>query len=117
MTILRAITLLCLRLNVVVKAQHVSGCFNQLADLLSHFQFQKFHELAPDADRTPTPVPNHLWNILAKIQVNCWMPVLLVIRKLCIKIVRIPSFPLKLQAKYSMASINRACHIVYFLLL
>ena len=65
MTVLRAITLLCLRLNVVVKAQHVSGCFNQLADLLSRFQFQKFHELAPDADRTPTPVPNHLWNIFA----------------------------------------------------
>lgn len=63
MIILRALTLLCLKLNIAFKAQHVSGCVNLLADSLSRFNFQKFHDLAPAADLVPTPVPSHLWNI------------------------------------------------------
>lgn len=63
MIILRAITLLCLKLNIAFKSVHVSGCFNQLADSLSRFNLQKFHDLAPDADPEPTPVPSCLWNI------------------------------------------------------
>ena len=57
MTILRAFTLLCLRLNVVAKAQHVAGIQNNICDSLSRFQLQRFHKLAPDADPSPTPVP------------------------------------------------------------
>lgn len=63
MTILRAFTLLCLRLNVVAKAQHVLGIRNNICDSLSRFQLQRFRKLAPDADLLPTPVPDHLWNI------------------------------------------------------
>ena len=63
MIILRAITLLCLRLNIAFKSLHVSGSFNQLADSLSRFNLQKFQELAPDADQEATPVPSCLWNI------------------------------------------------------
>lgn len=63
MTILRAFTLLCLRLNVVAKAQHVDGFRNNICDALSRFQLQRFRKLAPDADLSPTPVPDHLWNI------------------------------------------------------
>ena len=63
MVILRAITLLCLRLNIAFKALHVNGCFNQLADSLSRFNLQKFHELAPEAEQEPTPVPSCLWTI------------------------------------------------------
>lgn len=65
MTILRAFTLQCLQLNVVVKAQHVSGRSNGICDALSRFQLQRFRELAPDADQSPTPVPNHLWKIFS----------------------------------------------------
>ena len=67
MIILRAITLLCLQLNIAFKALHVRGCFNRLADTLSRFQLQKFHELAPDADPEPSTVPNHLWNIFKQV--------------------------------------------------
>ena len=63
MIILRAITLLCLRLNIAFKSLHVSGCFNQLTDSLSRFNLQKFQELAPDADQEATLVPSCLWNI------------------------------------------------------
>lgn len=65
MTILRAFTLQCLHLNIAVKAQHLSGSLNQVADSLSRFQFQKFKELAADADPFPTPVPSHLWDIFS----------------------------------------------------
>ena len=60
MSILRAFTLQCLKLNIAVKAQHLSGCLNRVAVSLSRLQFQKFRELVPDAEPTPTPVPNHL---------------------------------------------------------
>ena len=65
MSILRAFTLQCLKLNIAIKAQHLSGCLNRVADSLSRLQFQKFRELVPDAEPTPTPVPNHLWNIFS----------------------------------------------------
>ncbi|MEW8545793.1 MAG: reverse transcriptase domain-containing protein [Candidatus Thiodiazotropha sp.] len=65
MTILRAFTLQCLHLNLVVKAQHVSSSSNSVADALSRFQFQRFHQLVPDAEPFPTPVPNHLWSIFS----------------------------------------------------
>ena len=65
MTVLRALTLRCLHLNVVVKARHISGCSNQICDALSRFQFQRFRKLAPDADPYPTPIPNHLWSIFS----------------------------------------------------
>ena len=64
MTIVRDITLLCLKLNIAIKAQHVNGCCNQIADALSRFNFQRFFQLAPEADKAPTPVPSHLLNIL-----------------------------------------------------
>ena len=65
MTILRVFTLQCLKLNIAVKAQYVSGCLNRVAYSLSRLQFQKFRELVPYAEPTPTPVPNHLWNIFS----------------------------------------------------
>ena len=65
MTVLRAFTLQCLHLNVVVKAQHLSSTVNVIADALSRFQLQKFRQLVPDAEQFPTPVPSHLWNIFS----------------------------------------------------
>ena len=63
MVIVRAITLLSLRLNIAFKVLHVNGCFNQIADSLSRFNLQKFQELAPEAEQEPTPVPSCLWTI------------------------------------------------------
>ena len=41
----------------------MSGFFNQIVDLLGGFKFQKFRQLAPDAEAAPAPVHAHLWNI------------------------------------------------------
>ena len=63
MTILRAFTLQCLKFNVAVKAHHVSGKQNKICDSLSRLLFQKFRQLAPEADAEPTAIPHHLWEI------------------------------------------------------
>ncbi|MCG7866997.1 MAG: hypothetical protein JAY74_11590 [Candidatus Thiodiazotropha taylori] len=65
MTILRTFTLQCLHLNIAVRAQHISSAANNIADSLSRFRFQRFRQLVPDADPTPTPVPHQLWNIFS----------------------------------------------------
>lgn len=41
----------------IIRAAHIPGHHNQIADSLSRFHFQKFRSLAPDADELPTPLP------------------------------------------------------------
>ncbi|XP_078017752.1 uncharacterized protein LOC144458670 [Epinephelus lanceolatus] len=41
----------------ILRASHVPGKTNAIADSLSRFLFQKFRSLAPHADTLPTPVP------------------------------------------------------------
>ncbi|XP_061574443.1 uncharacterized protein LOC133441046 [Cololabis saira] len=41
----------------ILRAAHVPGHSNTIADSLSRFSFQKFRSLAPHADPSPTPVP------------------------------------------------------------
>ena len=62
MTLLRALTLKCLRLNVVAKAKHIPGKFN-ITDSLSRLQLKKFKKLCPTAQKDPDVIPSHLWNI------------------------------------------------------
>ena len=63
MFVLRALTLECLNLNIVVKAKHIPGKQNVLTDCLSRFQVEKFKRLAPDAESEPSPIPIRLWTI------------------------------------------------------
>lgn len=65
MTLLRALTLKCLRLNVVAKAKHIAGKTN-ITDSLSRLQLDKFRELAPLAQKDPDVMPNHLWEIFSR---------------------------------------------------
>ena len=43
--------------NFLVRARHVPGVHNEIADALSRFQVQRFRELAPGADQTPCTIP------------------------------------------------------------
>jgi hypothetical protein len=47
-----------------MKAFHILSANNCVADALSRGQFQKFKELAPQADTFPTAVPMEFWNLL-----------------------------------------------------
>ncbi|XP_041916418.1 uncharacterized protein LOC121680893, partial [Alosa sapidissima] len=42
----------------IIRAAHVPGCHNEIADSLSRLNFQRFRSLAPEADPYPTPLPS-----------------------------------------------------------
>jgi hypothetical protein len=63
MCLVRKLTLECLKLNILVRAEHVPGTLNTVCDALSRFQVAKFRRLVPGADQEPALFPDHLWNI------------------------------------------------------
>lgn len=64
MVLVRALTLQCLKQNIVVRATHIPGKMNVLTDALSRLQLEKFRQLAPGAEPEPEHMPSHLWKIL-----------------------------------------------------
>jgi hypothetical protein len=63
MILLRNLTLKCLQMNIVIKAEHVSGIDNSITDALSRFQMERFRSLAPDANLEPCNFQTRLWQI------------------------------------------------------
>lgn len=57
MSLLRSLTLATLKFNFYIKAKHVPGASNEIADSLSRFQVSRFRHLAPWADVNPQPLP------------------------------------------------------------
>lgn len=62
MSFIRPLILHCLRSNIQIRARHVRGKDNSIADALSRFQWYRFRELAPQADRHPAVIPQVFWN-------------------------------------------------------
>jgi hypothetical protein len=50
--------------NCNIKSSHIGSKNNLIADALSRGNFQKFRELAPNADKYPVEVPLQFWNLL-----------------------------------------------------
>lgn len=65
--LLRHFVLSCLVLNVYAVAEHVPGAVNVIADSLSRFQWDRFREVAPDADVVGIPCPDHLWQLVCNV--------------------------------------------------
>jgi len=63
MDLVRHLTLLTLRFNFYIRAEHIEGKHNDVADSLSRFQMERFRKLAPQADREPSLVPPVLLQI------------------------------------------------------
>ena len=61
MDLVRDLTLCTLQQNFYFRAVHVPGINNNIADSLSRFQMERFHQLAPHANATPDPIPAHLY--------------------------------------------------------
>ncbi|XP_051994017.1 uncharacterized protein LOC127651992 [Xyrauchen texanus] len=57
MPCVRRLTLISAQHQFLIRAAHVPGYHNTIADSLSRFSFQKFRILAPESDIHPTPVP------------------------------------------------------------
>lgn len=64
MTFMRELVLLSLKFNIQIKAVHISGYRNEIADSISRLQWRRFRQLAPWADCHPYPVPTQFWSLL-----------------------------------------------------
>ena len=60
MDLLRSLTLISMKHNFFVRARHVPGVSNEIADALSRFQEERFRAAAPRANRDPCPIPPSL---------------------------------------------------------
>jgi hypothetical protein len=47
----------------MLKAEHIPGKINSIADTLSRSDWQRLKTLCPEADPKPTEIPDHLWKI------------------------------------------------------
>jgi len=56
MKLVRRLVVASMKFNILMKAEHIPGHFNILADLLSRFQIQQFRARAPYMNREPTLV-------------------------------------------------------------
>ena len=63
MDLLRALTLISMKHNFFVRARHVPGVYNVIADALSRFQEARFREAAPKANRDPCTIPPSLMTL------------------------------------------------------
>ncbi|CAH2295916.1 Hypothetical predicted protein [Pelobates cultripes] len=62
--LLRHLVLRCFQLNIWIKARHIPGKINRLADALSRLQLQEFRKLAPRAAAEGTQFPSDLWDLI-----------------------------------------------------
>ena len=62
MSLVRVLVLSTLKYNIVIKAKHIPGKINKIADSLSRSDWQLFKNHCPEADQHGTEIPNHLWN-------------------------------------------------------
>lgn len=63
MVLVRRLVLVSLKYNILIKGQYVQSKMNGIADSLSRSNWQRFRNLAPEADKYPTKMPDHLWKI------------------------------------------------------
>ena len=60
MRLVRQLMVKAMRCNILFRARHLPGKRNVLADALSRLQVLSFKQLAPWADRQPTPLPRDI---------------------------------------------------------
>ena len=63
MKLLRYFVLVCLRDNVTIKAKHIPGVQNNIADALSRSQMARFRQLVPSAAHAGLEIPSFLWQL------------------------------------------------------
>ena len=67
MKLLHPLVLCTLRNNMQLKAVHIEGSINMIADALTRFQMSRFREVASNADRHPAETPIEFLNIISSV--------------------------------------------------
>ena len=57
MILVRRLVLHCLRMSLMLSAEHVPGEDNEIADALSRFQMERFRALCPGVEAEPVETP------------------------------------------------------------
>ena len=70
MSLIRPLYLFAAKTGFSISFKHIFGIYNPLADALSRFQMQKFFSLMPEADKTPTELPDSVINLLDHTSTN-----------------------------------------------
>ena len=63
MRILRSMFMFTATWNIRLTFRHIPGSSNLYADLLSRLQVQQFRQAMPSADRSPSVVPERIWQV------------------------------------------------------
>lgn len=63
MDLLRFLILISMKHNFFIRARHVPGVSNEIADALSRFQDARFRSAAPTAEKTPCTIPPSLMTL------------------------------------------------------
>lgn len=69
--LMRILTLSAARAGFVISATYIASKDNDISDALSRFQMERFAGLAPDADPSPTPIPDEIMRILNEEPTTC----------------------------------------------
>lgn len=70
MFLVRKFVLLCMKLDVLFKAVHITSKCNGIADSLSRMQWQRFRRLAPEAEVDPEPIPIHFQSMICNMRLQ-----------------------------------------------
>ena len=57
------LVLQCMKLNTVIRAEHILGVHNTIADSISQFKMQEFRTHAPTVALLPTEIPPFVWQL------------------------------------------------------
>ncbi len=60
MALIQKLVISCMSFNIVFRAQHIPGCQNITADLLSHSQVKEAHQASPLLNQQPDTIPEDL---------------------------------------------------------
>ena len=71
MNLVRPLVLKTLLHNVCIRSIHIEGRINEIADSLSRFQWTRFWNLVPNADKHPACIPPEFWEIFSQLS-NTW---------------------------------------------
>lgn len=68
MKLFRPMVLLLMSKNIQVRALHIPGVNNAIADSLSRLQLQRFRDLAPTEEQTPTDIHVEFLSLILELK-------------------------------------------------